>query len=70
MDRVASPQANPPGSALASNQYIPQQPPHEGGASNSTQDPGGRLTTSDPDRQPAYHKCRADCLSCPDLLRS
>ena len=46
LDRVAFLQANPPGSASASNQNIPQQPSHEGGISSSTQDPGGRLTTS------------------------
>ena len=46
MDRVASHQANPPGSAWASNQNIPQQPSHEGWVSISIQGLWGRLTTS------------------------
>ena len=67
---MTSPRANPPGSALATNQNIPQQLSHEGGVSISVQDPGGRLTTSlaaGNERQPAVRKCRVDCLSYPDL---
>ena len=70
---MASPRANPPGSALATNQNIPQQLSHEGGVSISVQDPGGRLATSlaaGNERQPEVRKCRIDCLSCPDLSRS
>ena len=67
---LASPWVNLPESVSASNQNIPQQPSHEGDVSSSTQDPGGHLTTSltaRNDLQPAVRKCRADCLSCPDL---
>ena len=72
LDCVVFPWADPPGSALAANQNIPQQPSLEGGVSSSTQDPGGCLITSvvaGNERQPAVSKC-ADCLSCPDLSQS
>ena len=70
---MASARANPPGSASASNQNIPQQHSHEGGFSSSTQDPGGCLTSSLAEgngRQPAVRNCRVDYLSCPDLSLS
>ena len=40
---------------------------------NSTQDPGGRLTTflaARNERQPTVRKCCVDCVSSPDLSRS
>ena len=46
LDHVASPRANPPGSASASNKNITQQLSHEGSVSSNTQDPEGHLTTS------------------------
>ena len=70
LDCEASPWANPSASASAWNQNTPQQLSQERGVSSSTQDPGGRLTTSlaaGNKRQPGVHKCREDCLSCPDL---
>ena len=70
LDCVASPRANPLGSASASNQNIPQQSSHEGGVSSSTLDPGSCLTASlavGNERQPAVRKYRVDCSSCPDL---
>ena len=73
LDCLASPRANTPGSASASNQNILQQPFHEWCVSSSTQDPGSHLTTSlavGNEREPAIRKCRVDCLSCPDLSRS
>ena len=72
LDSVASPWVNLPESVSGSNQNTPQQPSHEGDVSSSTQDPGGRLTTSlaaRNDLQPAVRKCHADYLSCPDLSR-
>ena len=70
LDRAASPRANPPGSASALNQSIPQQPSHEEGVGSSTQDLAGCLTTSltaGSERHSAVRKCRAYCLSCPNL---
>ena len=72
-DCVASPRANPSGSASASNKNIPQQHFQEEGVTSITQDPGGRLTTSlaaGNERQPAVRKSRTDVLSCPDPSRS
>ena len=39
----------------------------------STQELGGHLanpSAAGKERQPAVRKCRADCLSCPDTIRS
>ena len=69
LDHVASPLANLPWSASASNQNIPEELSHEGNVINSTQDPAGCLTTSvaaGNDRQRAVRKCCTDCLSCLD----
>ena len=72
LDCVASSRANPPRSASASNQNIPQAS-HGGGVSSSVQDPGGCLTNfliAGNERQSVVCKCAVGCLSCPDLSRS
>ena len=72
-DLVASPRANPPRPASVLNLSIPQQPSNEGGVMDSIQENGGHLATPlavGNERQPAVRKCRSDCLSCPDIVRS
>ena len=72
-DLVASPRANPPRSASVLDSNLPQQPSLEGGVDVNTQELGGRLVNplaAGKERQPAVRKCRADCLSCPDTIRS
>ena len=70
LNRVASLRGNTPGSALASNQNIPQQPSHERSVSSSTQDLGGYLTNSlapGSERKSAVRIYHANYLGCPDL---
>ena len=70
---VPSPGTNTPRSVSASNQNIPPQPPHEGGAGSSTQDPGVHLTIALAalnERQLAVLKCCVDYFRCLDLSRS
>ena len=73
LDCVASPRTNTPRSISASNQNIPPQPPYEGGAGSSTQDPGVHLTTALAAlnaRQLAVLKCCVDYFRCLDLSPS
>ena len=70
LDLVASLWGNTPGSALASNQNIPQQPSHERSVSSSTQDLGGHLTNSlagGNERKSAVRIYHGNYLGCPDL---
>ena len=70
---MASPRANPPRSTSVLDSNLPQQPSLEGGVNTNTQELGGRLVNplaAGKERQPAVRKCRADCLSCPDTVRS
>ena len=69
---VASSRANPPGKASASTSEHPQQPSSEGGVNLRDRTFGGRPSmplAAGNERSLAARTCRADCLSCPALIR-
>ena len=69
---VASSRANPPGQVSASPSELPQQPSLEGGVNLDDRAFGGRpsLLAAGNERPLAVRICRADCLSCPALIRN
>ena len=64
--------AHPPETVSAQHHDQPQQPLNEGGVNASNEEAGGRLASqlaAGKERQPEKRNCRADCLTCPDLIK-
>ena len=71
-NRAASLRANPPKKVSSTTSDISQQLP-ERGVNDSVQEIGGSLAiplAEGNERPPTTRKCRADCLSCPALIKS
>ena len=72
LDPTASSRAGTPGRVSISPSERPQQPSQQGGVNRNIREVGGvpvSLLAAGNERPPAVRKCRADCLSCPDLSR-